>query len=127
MPRVTDTDVLGLFPGRSLVVAPFILTADAIVDDLVTNAGSNSLTAERLAKITLYLAGHFVQLTNQDGALAAQTVGEATERYHNIYGQGLKNTSYGQQAILLDTTGYLAQLSSLAENTSQRPAEFRVI
>lgn len=125
MPRVTEADLRALFPGREdLCFELAITTADALVDDI---AASGSLPAGRDVTICRYLAAHLVQIVDQDGALAAQTVGQATERYHNIFGPGLRATVYGQHALMLDTTGYLAQMAAVAEDPLHRPAEFRVV
>jgi hypothetical protein len=130
MSRVTESDLQEILPaGGSQNLAPFIVTADAIVDDIVTAAAlaSATISNERAGLVSLYLSAHFAVLSYEDGALASSTVGDASEKYHNVYGEGLKNTRFGQQAMLLDPTGYLARMSAMAENPQVRTAEFRVV
>lgn len=125
MARVEEKDLRALFPGREdLCFRQAITVADALVDDLQS---AGTLPVGRDVTICLYLAAHLTQIVDQGGALSAQTVGQATERYHDIYGPGLRSTVYGQHALMLDSTGFLAKMASLAENPLLRPAEFRVV
>jgi hypothetical protein len=123
--RITESQLKGLFPNQEgLCFEAAITVADGLVDDITAGG---TLSNDRAALVCLYLAGHFLQITLQDGPLAAVTVGEATERYHNVYSSGLKTTIYGQQALMLDSTGYLAKMTTLAEKPTLKSAEFRVI
>jgi hypothetical protein len=85
-----------------------INTAHHIVDaQLVDDA---ILDAEMLTDIEMYLAAHFVAV--RDPRATSERIGNeyqvAYERGET--GQGLKATTYGQQAIGLDYTGKLAAL-----------------
>jgi hypothetical protein len=113
----------GIDPGSDLI-PPAIAVADLIVtEDL---AGS-TLTTARKTQIELYLAAHFVQLSEYQGPLAADSLGEATERYHDIYAAGLRATRFGQQAIALDTSLVLTKLADAAENPQKKEALFTVV
>jgi hypothetical protein len=94
---------------------------------LVTeNLAGEGLSEATLRSIELYLAAHFTTLAWEKGPLAAVQIGEATERYHDIYKAGFSSTRFGQQALLLDTTGILSDMSANAASPMRR-AEFTVI
>ena len=123
MVRVVDTEVQGLIGDATFEVTQAIETADAFVDNVLADKGLNSAT---LDLITLYLAGHFASLSRVEGPLAAQSLGEATERYHDIYGPGLYSTRFGQQAVLFDTSGTLSDLAAKVKSPT-RTARITVI
>ena len=121
--RVIDEEVRKVLGDINYDTQMGIDTANVLVDDQLLGKG---LSTVLLKQIELYLAAHFASIMYTDGTLATQEIGEARERYHNIYKQGLQSTRYGQQAILLDTTGTLAELSAATESPRLR-AEFQVI
>jgi hypothetical protein len=81
------------------------------------------LSAPQLDYIELLLACHFTVLNVERGGLIKQTIGDASETYHDTSNKltGLNSTRFGTQAIAFDTTGALADLS-----TGMARAEFRV-
>jgi len=123
--RVTQENVRATtgFPN-TIDASAAIETANVLVD---ANLLAKGLTEVVLRQIELLLASHFLVLTVEKGALAAETLGQGTDRLHNIYAAGLKATRFGQQAILLDTTGTLALITDRAENPNRRSAQFTVI
>lgn len=94
---------------------------------LVSQQLELSLGEELLGLIELYLAAHFLALTTSEGPLSAQTIGETGERYSNIYEPGLRATRFGQQAMLLDASGKLAELASRVEKPNLKSARFSVV
>lgn len=98
---------------------PFIATADLIVTEDLAGAGHSTA---RLDQITLYLAAHFVAITEERGNLTKHAKGDAVEEYAMELGSGLRLTRYGQQAMDLDTSGILKTQSSKALQ-----AQFRVV
>lgn len=96
-----------------------IAMANQFVDENLADVG---LSANALKWIELYLAAHFVALTEEKGGIILNEVGEARERYSDIYDTGFRATRYGQQAIALDTTGTLAKYGS-----ARLKADFRVV
>jgi hypothetical protein len=123
--RVTDIQVRAVTGDPSTVDATLaIATASVFTDDQL---GSSSLSESMLTQIELYLAAHFLRLQQREGTLSAQTIGDVSERYQNIYGQGLKATQFGQQAILLDTTGTLGILAANAEKPNKQKAQLSVV
>lgn len=90
---------------------PFITNATTFTTQVLSGKG---LSSDMIDLITLYLAAHFVCLTEESGGLKRSRMGEADETYR-IPGDkdtGLAFTRYGQQAMILDTTGTLAAIST---------------
>lgn len=102
------------------VLASMIDTANLYVDTHLVPDGT--LSAAVLTKIELYLAAHFVALTEEKGGITRAKMGDADESYANVYDDGFQATRFGQTALILDTTGTLARLS-----ITSAKAEFRVI
>lgn len=100
---------------------PFIETANLIVTEELADQG---LSAARLKQVELYLAAHYAVITLERGGLKSQKINEAEEDYKVIAdkNQGIASTRFGQQAIALDTSGKLGELTS-----SILKAEFRVV
>lgn len=125
MARVTEEQVRGVTgDGEEVDASQAIEVATLIVTE---ELGNSDLSEDRLKQVELYLAAHFQTLATREGPLAAQTVGETSERYHNIYAAGLRSTRFGQQVILLDTTGAMAEMAARAETPTRLPAQFSVI
>lgn len=97
-----------------------IANASLLVDELFA---TTSLSAERLKMIELYLAAHFVAITDEKGALTETAYGDARDGFANVYGEGFNSTRYGQMAISLDTEKKLAEQAS----TEILTAQFRVV
>ena len=117
MPRVTDAEVKAIIDTER-DVAPFIETASLIVDEDVSGNGPS---VARLRQIELYLAAHFVAITEERGGLISSATGAGKETYANNFKEGLRSTRYGQQAMSLDTSG------SLALAASPQKASFEVV
>jgi hypothetical protein len=107
VPRVTDVDV------RKMLTAPAaadltedIAAASGLVDDFCTASGYDD---DKLRRIELWLSAHFVAVryprttASSAGGVVSQQVQVPRLDFF------LDNTSYGQQAIALDTKGNLAR------------------
>lgn len=126
MARVGQAEVRSI-AGLPDQAAPAIITAIPVASTLVTeNLVGQGMTDATLKNIELFLAAHFATLSWEKGPLAAVQVGEATERYHDIYKAGFSSTRFGQQALLLDRSGILSDMSANATSPMRR-AEFTVI
>jgi hypothetical protein len=101
--RVTDADVKTIL-DTTVTTTPFIDTAHLIVEEELTVLGT--LSESRLTQIELYLAAHLT--CSLDPRINEEKIGDATNKYQGEMGSGLKGTLYGQQVILLDITGKLA-------------------
>jgi hypothetical protein len=124
MSRVTSAEVAAIasLPNEA---SQTIISAMQVASTLVAE-NLTGLSEATLKSIELFLAAHFSTLSWEKGPLAAITIGEATERYHDIYSGGLSATRFGQQAIMLDTTGALSEMSANAAKPMRR-AEFEVV
>lgn len=92
---------------------PVIETLDPFIDaanELVTEvcAATGAYTAARLALIETWLAAHFVAV--RDPRYMSENMGGASASYQAQIGMNLSLTTYGQQAMLMDTQGGLAYL-----------------
>lgn len=74
----------------------------------VTTKNLGMTDTELLKQIQLLLSAHF--LTVYEGVVQSQSVGgEYSVSFARVVGEGLKASTYGQQALALDTTGKLAK------------------
>lgn len=124
--RVNDDDVKALIdvkPGR--VLTPFIDMAHLIVEEDVKPAAP-TMSEARLTMIEKLLSAHFVAVTEERGGLTSSEQGESRESYAGLltYGTGLTLTRFGQQAIVMDSSGKLAEMAN-AKGTKK--AQFRVV
>lgn len=89
----------------------YLTTAQAVFNDTLLDKGLSTGLSDA---IILYLGAHFAILTTESGGLRRSKLSEADETYR-IPGEkdvGLAFTRFGQQAMMLDTTGTLAGLST---------------
>jgi len=113
--EIIETDI-----DDDILLSNFIDTAHIYVDTHLSAAGHDS---HILTKIELYLAAHFVAITDEGGALKYTKLGDASDAYDTSFlDSGLKSTRYGQTALTLDSSGILANVG-----TASLKAEFRVI
>lgn len=121
--RITAAAVKVIMPTKLAddeVMAHFIDTANLYVDThLVPDAGH---TEKILGKIELYLAAHFVALTEEQGGITRSKLGDADESFANVFEAGFKSTRFGQQALALDSSGILNRVAQ-----TKLKAEFRVV
>ncbi len=102
MPRVVPSDVIAIRPTTQEVL-PFLLTASTLVDTYLAQAG---LPIALLATIETWLTAHFMAVA--DPQVTKKDLGDTSVTYaHGTLGKGLESTSYGQQVLLLDTSGTL--------------------
>lgn len=101
------------------VIEAYIASANIFVTDAL---GSSSLSDDTLENIEMWVAAHFMAVTRERMA-KKEGAGGAEIEYTGEYGVGLKSTSYGQMAILLDTTSTL----SLLNLTAKRPVSIKAI
>lgn len=100
-----------------------ITIAVTMVTEMLAGSGLSDATKDN---IKLFLACHFATIAQTQGALTESRIDTVLERYDSIYDKGLQATRFGQQAMLLDTSGILAaQASSVTK--PNLPAQFSVI
>ncbi len=120
--RVTGEEVKEVVNTKidaGTILTNMVDTANVFIDTHLLSAG---LPSEILKKIELYLAAHFVALTEEQGGITRSKMGDADESYANVYKPGFGATRFGQQALALDTTGILNSVSRITLK-----AEFRVV
>jgi len=111
--RVTGTEVKTIITTVKTAdqVESFITPANLLVSDALSGSG---FSAARLAEIEKWLSAHFVAIDDSSARVTEKEVGEASEKYEGRTDMGLKFTRYGQQAMMLDTSGALANLGKRA-------------
>jgi len=86
----------------------------AMIDDaamMADNPCVQGYPATRQAAIVRWLAAHMLASTNRDGVLTSDKLGDAQQSYARATtGEGLRGTTYGQQALLLDFNGCLSRI-----------------
>lgn len=108
MPRTTSAAVEGIIEVDATIdLAPFIETASALVDDV---AVGTTLSATRLELIERWLSAHFY--TVRDPRAVQERADRVEETFQSKVDLNLATSHYGQQAMILDTTGKLRALSS---------------
>ncbi len=105
-PRVVDTDVFAIIDTSLTDIDVFINTAHRMTDGYLASA---DLDEETLTDIERYLSAHVLSV--QDMRTKSVGVDVLSESYQGQWGFGLKGTSYGQMAILLDTSGTLGKIA----------------
>lgn len=89
-------------------LAAFVNTATLVVTEELTGQG---LSAGRLKQIELYLSAHYAH-TNDPRFQTENTAGEHSYTAQGKTDMGLNATFYGQQVLMLDTTGKLAKAAA---------------
>ena len=97
--QIIDTDLSN--PN----IDAFILSANITVTAIL---GSDTVvTAAQLKEIERWLTAHLIASSKERQA-QAEKVDDASITYSGKTGDGLKSTSFGQQVLMLDTTGKIA-------------------
>ena len=105
-PRVYDSDVFDIIDTSLTDIDVFINTAHLMVEGYLASSGWSE---EQLTEIERYLSAHVLSV--QDQRVKSVGVDVLSESYQGQWGFGLKGTSYGQMAILLDTSGTLGKIA----------------
>ncbi len=103
MSRVKTLDIKRIINTELEDLSAFIQTASVQVDTIAT---LGLLGAPLLKEIERWLAAHYVALYERQDAKV--TMGDSSHTYGGKTGAGLSYTRFGQQALLLDTTGTLS-------------------
>lgn len=119
----TNEDLVGevIEVNAAISVDPFILAASSLVDviaqaiaddpDSYPESSTEGMTwEERLELIETWLAAHFYAV--RDPRRTQEGVGSVQEQFQSKVDLGLNVTHYGQQAMLLDTTGTLRAMAT---------------
>ena len=121
MSRVEPQEVKEIISTDRVDLEPFIAAANSLVTDVL---GGEGLSTVRLKEIERWLAAHFISQTGSEGTpgqTVEEQIGETRRRFsENQITDNLSTTRYGQQALMLDTTGKLSGLG-------KPRARFRVV
>lgn len=111
MPRTTEDKVGSIVEIDSADdVAPFITTANVMVTKVLAASGYD---VDLLELIERYLAAHYYRIFRPQ--VTSESVSGVSESITLSIGQQLKQTTYGQQVLMLDVDGYFAQIQGRAE------------
>jgi len=108
MARVVAADITAIMDVDSSItdLTPFITMGNLLVDSTLSNQG---LSESLLTEIEKNVVAHLICSRDPRAAEErAGTGGEIQVKYTGKWGEGLKSTPYGQNAMLLDPTGRLA-------------------
>lgn len=103
----------------------FLDIASLVVTEDLSGAG---MSAARLKQIELLLGAHFALLLTERGGLTSSRAGDDQDNYTSLSPlgnsaiRGYQLTRYGQQAMMLDSSGILTKTSN-----QKLPAKFAVI
>lgn len=119
MARVTDEEVREIIDIDSTItdLTPYITIANIVVNK---NCVDSSLDDAQLKEIERWLAAHFVCI--RDPRSASEKAGSVAISYQYKLGLGLQSSQYGQQAIMLDSSGALARL-----NKGKKPTKIQFV
>lgn len=112
MARVTATEVRQIIILQSDItdtqVDVFINQANLFVTSVFS--GDTTVSADILKEIERNISAHFLHAL--DPREEEKTINKARSKYSGQYGMRLEATTYGQNALLLDPTGKLAEAST---------------
>jgi hypothetical protein len=103
MPLATDELVRGVIDIDSSItdLSPFINAAASVVE-----AQCTGLTVATQTIVETWLSAHFVAI--RDMRAASESAGPVSQSFQFRVDLGLNATMYGQQAMMLDTSGGLS-------------------
>ena len=114
--RITVDDLVEIFETEltEAQLSAFVNSAHYLIQ---ANLLSSGLSSDVLTEIHKYLAAHFASLRDQ--RIESERVADVSMKYQGKTDMGLNATFYGQTALMLDTSGSLA-------NLALKPATFLV-
>lgn len=113
MSRVNETEVKQIMgidasidtaDNQAMIDVASLLVTDVIVDTTVSE--------ERKKNVELYLSAHFIALRDQ--RVASEKADVVAQSFQFRVGLNLNVTIYGQQVMILDTSGAFSQLQENA-------------
>jgi hypothetical protein len=108
--RVTASEVLAIMDSALAEsdISAFLISANVFVTN---NLESSGLSESVLKEIERWVTAHMVAITKERQS-KDEGAGTAYIKYTGQWGEGLLQTSYGQMAINLDSSGILANLAN---------------
>jgi hypothetical protein len=117
MARTTDSAVFEIIDTTLSDIDTFITTANLFVTATLSDKGLSDTILEEIER---YITAHFLSVKDQ--RVQAEKIDVLSFTYQGKTGTGLEATLYGQTAILLDTSGTLADIAKngMAKSVSVR-------
>ena len=107
--RVTTNEVKAIIETSLVDLDPFITSANTFINAILADEiSAGNISSALLSELEKWLAAHFVAI--RDPQVKSEKLGDAQATYRGKEGMGLRATTYGQQALALDSTGLLAQV-----------------
>ena len=100
--RVTSDEVKEIIETSLTDVGAFITAANLMVTNFLSG---ESLTDAHLKEVERWLAAHLIAMRERQ--IQMTKTGESMDQYGGRFGKGLEFTQYGQQVLIMDTTGKL--------------------
>ena len=112
MARVTTDEVKEIIPVPETVtdLIPYITVANNLIEKVIVAKFPDAHTEAHLKEIERWLSAHFTAI--RFTRTSSEGIGEVKESYQYKVDLDLRCTMYGQQAIILDTSGALNALLS---------------
>lgn len=122
MSRTTDVKVREIIPVPASVdsLEAYRDVASLLVANVIEANHPDELEEEHLEEIERWLSAHFVAIRYT--RTSQEQIGDVSENYQHKVDLDLRCTMYGQQAMLLDTTGSLAGWNNELKSVSGRTA-----
>ena len=110
MARVTTEEVKEIIPIPETVedLTPYITIANSLIEKVIVAQFPDAHTEDHLKEIERWLSAHFAAIRYT--RTSSESIGEVKESYQYKVDLDLRCTMYGQQAIILDTSGALNTL-----------------
>lgn len=112
-PLVTD-DIKAIADLSIVDLTVFIETAVVYVEEIL---GDKGLSDSILRLIAKNLSAHFAFL--REGQIKTETIGPTSTTFNVMSGMGLNATTFGQQAMFLDSSKTLAKLNDPNRNSNK--------
>lgn len=123
MPRTNADAVKAILKGNydaasAPDLTPFISAANTLVNQLDTADTGNLADDDTLTTLETWLGAHFYQV--MDNGYQSRSTGKASGSFRGQTQMYLDSTLYGQQAKILDPTGFLTQKDGEAQRAGRK-------
>lgn len=114
VPTLVTGDIKAIAELAGADLSVFIDMAIVYVDEFLSDKGLSDALLRLIAK---NVAAHFAFL--KEGQLKSETIGPTSSTFNMSSGLGLNATTFGQQAIMLDSSKTLAKLNDPNRNVAK--------
>lgn len=110
--RVTPTELVDFALLSSQVnTNQFLRMANNLTDKVEDKDSNNLLSDADLKDIELNLAAHFAVQHERSQQYTSRSTDGASGSFQGQFGMGLESSHYGQNALMLDETGFLHSIN----------------